>query len=404
MIRRIGYGNSTNIWQDRWIPFHFDGRPLTPRADQGVNLVSDLMSELGQWNEALIRETFIPVDAVAILRTPVRLQEEDRWAWEPEKHGEYTVKSAYRKLADAQSQDDLVQPQGSEDASWRRIWNLDVPPKVRVFWWRVLHEFLPAKAILNRRHVEPLAFCDLCGAEQETIKHVLTECTMAKLFWKEMKRLTGAKLPTLHPQFWAADILSSNVCSDKERSLFTIGMYALWTQRNQRRHGESAPPIRVVVQWAADLAHDLWLVTQQKKPVKQTAVQQQWRPPPEGWHKCNVDAAFGANTSQGATGIILRSDDGNFCGGRAQWYPHGLDALTMEAIACRDGLQLAREKGVTRLQVETDCQQLTKMWTLGGNQRSYIVPIIRDIIDLSSGFLAFTLLYVPRTCNRSPIY
>lgn len=72
MIRRIGDGNSTNIWLDRWIPMHFDARPLTPMNDQEVNMVSDLMTESGCWNEELIREIFIPVDAHAILSIPAR--------------------------------------------------------------------------------------------------------------------------------------------------------------------------------------------------------------------------------------------------------------------------------------------------------------------------------------------
>jgi hypothetical protein len=150
MIRRIGDGNLTNIWRDRWIPMHFDARSLTPGDGQEVTMVSDLLTESGNWNEELICGTFIPVDANAILRTPVRPQEEDWWAWELEKHGEYSVRSAYRKLAADQMQGDLLQTQGSGDLSWKRIWKFEVPPKVRMFWWRVLHEFLPAKAILHQ--------------------------------------------------------------------------------------------------------------------------------------------------------------------------------------------------------------------------------------------------------------
>lgn len=72
MIKRIGDGASTNIWQDGWIPMHFDARPPTPGDGQEVNLVSDLLNADGQWNEELINETFFPVDANAILRIPLR--------------------------------------------------------------------------------------------------------------------------------------------------------------------------------------------------------------------------------------------------------------------------------------------------------------------------------------------
>jgi hypothetical protein len=107
------------------------------------------MTEVGQWDEGVIRATFIPIDANAILRIPLRSQDEDWWALDLEKHGEYTVKSAYRKLESPHSN----QASASTDDSWKQIWSLKVPPKVKVFWWRVLHEFIPAKDILHHRHI-----------------------------------------------------------------------------------------------------------------------------------------------------------------------------------------------------------------------------------------------------------
>lgn len=130
----------------------------------------------------LVRSIFIPVDATAILRIPVQPQEDDWWAWDLEKYGEYSVKSAYRKLVDMKRNADGMLPGGSGDESWKRTWNLQVPPKVKVFWWRVLHEFIPAKEILNGRHIEPVAFCDSFGADPESILHVLANCTLAKMF------------------------------------------------------------------------------------------------------------------------------------------------------------------------------------------------------------------------------
>ena len=109
-------------------------------------MVSALMTDSGHWNEELIRETFIPVDAAVILQIPLRSQvDEDCWAWEPEKHGMYSVKTAYQKLEQDQQKAALPVQGCSGEQFWKEIWKLSVPPKVRVFWWRVLHEFLPAK-------------------------------------------------------------------------------------------------------------------------------------------------------------------------------------------------------------------------------------------------------------------
>lgn len=98
LIRGIGNGTLTDIWRDRWIPEHFDARPITPGDGQTLTMVSELITDSGAWNEELIRDTFLLIDANTILRIPIRQQDEDWWAWEPEKHGVYSVKSAYRKL------------------------------------------------------------------------------------------------------------------------------------------------------------------------------------------------------------------------------------------------------------------------------------------------------------------
>ena len=117
LIRRIGNGKQTNIWRDRWIPAHFDARPITPGDGQALTMVSELMTESGVWNEVLIREVFLPIDARAILKIPIRQQDEDWWAWELEKHGNYSVKSAYRKLYAMNGRGDEEMPSGSHDDS-----------------------------------------------------------------------------------------------------------------------------------------------------------------------------------------------------------------------------------------------------------------------------------------------
>lgn len=264
LIRRIGNGETTNIWSDRWLSDHFSGRPITPKDDQEVATVAELLTASGQWNEELIRTIFFPVDAEAILRTPTRLQQCDMWAWEPERHGHYSAKSAYRIVENAKARPDTDEAAGSGDESWKKLWKLSVPPKVRVFWWRVIHEFLPAKHILHRRHVEPIANCEVCGADQESIRHVLLDCTTAKAFWNRTKETTGIKIPVLHPDTWARDLLFDTCGKEQERCVLITSMYALWTLRNNRRH-EEAWPVNVAVQWAYDTAFDLWQLCHKPK-------------------------------------------------------------------------------------------------------------------------------------------
>ena len=72
LIQRIGDGGTTRIWQDRWIPDHFEGRPIVAPEIPQVQVVADLMTPSGAWNVELIKQSFAAVDAHAILSTPAK--------------------------------------------------------------------------------------------------------------------------------------------------------------------------------------------------------------------------------------------------------------------------------------------------------------------------------------------
>jgi hypothetical protein len=61
------------------------------------------------------------------------------------------------------------------------------------------------------RHIEPTAFCDVCGADNESIRQVLIECTIAKQFWREVKLLARSKLPELHLTYLGDGYLPARV-------------------------------------------------------------------------------------------------------------------------------------------------------------------------------------------------
>jgi hypothetical protein len=100
----------------------------------------------------------------------------------------YSVRSAYKLLYSRQQQrDDMVTASTSAIDTWRQIWKLDVPPKVKIYWWRVVRGFLPAKHVLYKKHVESVPTYDTCGNQEQSIKHVLMECTIAGSFWSRQR-------------------------------------------------------------------------------------------------------------------------------------------------------------------------------------------------------------------------
>jgi hypothetical protein len=82
------------------------------------------------------------------------------------------------------------------------------------------------------------------------------------VFWQQVKAFTGVKLPILHPMTWARDIVDLAVLTAKDAAVILCGMWAVWTARNKRRHGEEVMPVGVSVRWATDTVFDLcsWLI------------------------------------------------------------------------------------------------------------------------------------------------
>lgn len=177
------------------------------------------------------------------------------------------------------------------------------------------------------------------------------------------------------------------------------GMWALWMARNDRRHGQETVPLKCSVQWAADTAFDLWQAAQSApaKPVPTT--REKWSPPPSGWTKCNVDAAFNGSDHSASSGLILRDSEGRPSGGGAKWYEHSLSATAAEARACCDGLRLAQDRGIQKVILETDCQVLICLWNSRAAQRSEIAPLLDEMEELSRSFQDFKFCFVSRTCN-----
>jgi hypothetical protein len=59
LVWRVGNGEKINIWHDPWIPNEATRRSVTPRGQNVLNKVSDLINpNTGEWDEELVRDMF----------------------------------------------------------------------------------------------------------------------------------------------------------------------------------------------------------------------------------------------------------------------------------------------------------------------------------------------------------
>jgi uncharacterized protein YjiS (DUF1127 family) len=61
----------------------------------------------------------------------------------------------------------------------------------------------------------------------------------------------------------------------------------------------------------------------------------------------------------------------------------------MEALAVRDGVKLANDLGIPRIEVETDASEVVKLWNERRQGRSELCSILQEIEELSSNMEFF---------------
>lgn len=144
----IGNGESMDVCTDRWIPRTILFKVISPRPSYIIACkVRDLIDSANVcWNESLVRSLLLPCDADIVLNMPLYdVWPQDQLLWHYSSNGLFSVRSAYHVILGDRFMDGC----GSslvDNRIWRTIWNLEVPPRIRLFGWRVCWGILPTRS------------------------------------------------------------------------------------------------------------------------------------------------------------------------------------------------------------------------------------------------------------------
>jgi hypothetical protein len=186
MIWRIGDGVGLNIWTDPWLPRDAMRRLITLRRTTLLTEVADLMDPAsGSWDVQLVRDVFWEEDAEVILARPVHEGRPNTLAWHFDKHRIFSVKSAYKVgRADNLRNRSIAGAQGGSSnvvkGSWKDLWKIRCPHKIKHFLWRFTHNSHPLKCNLVRRGMKIDTRCPVCGQMSEDGGHLFFKCHLAK--------------------------------------------------------------------------------------------------------------------------------------------------------------------------------------------------------------------------------
>ena len=125
-----------------------------------------------------------------IMRIPIsRRGFEDFASWPHGKFGVYTVRSAYN-LARTEKFFSKRCAQGhgecsdlsSQTISWKSIWAVNSPEKMKIIHCHMAHDCLPTGFLLKHRNITADERCVFCGRSKH-VEHVFRFCPFARSVW-----------------------------------------------------------------------------------------------------------------------------------------------------------------------------------------------------------------------------
>lgn len=178
---RLGNGNSSLWYEDSSGEGKLVTRvPFVKIADTNVKLRNLIRGRTCCLDQLY---TMLPDDAKeSLLGIEPRLVDtrEDGWGWEASNTGKYTVNEAFNKL---NSQD---KGERSASRSWRWVWRLRVPEKVRVFVWIMLQGGLQTNANRSRCGMAVSPACSWCSSLVEDTMNCLRDCPHSREIWSRL--------------------------------------------------------------------------------------------------------------------------------------------------------------------------------------------------------------------------
>ncbi|XP_024007284.1 uncharacterized protein LOC112083487 [Eutrema salsugineum] len=136
----------------------------------------------------------------------------------------------------------------SPKVSWvKDVWFTHHTPKFSFITWLALHNRLATGVRMQAWNANISATCVFCRHPLETREHLFFSCNFSTTIWRSLAE--GILLQDYNADWNGIVHLISTPCHPRVKSflikyLFQAVLYAIWKERNDRRHG--SPPITAV--------------------------------------------------------------------------------------------------------------------------------------------------------------
>uniref|UniRef100_A0A803PD31 Uncharacterized protein n=1 Tax=Cannabis sativa TaxID=3483 RepID=A0A803PD31_CANSA len=397
---KVGNGCSIRTLQDPWIP-EIKFPCLRSNDMPHVNTISFFIDDQGFWNRDKLYHYFDDFSASSILKVPIGgLQRDDTLVWNHEASGIFSVKSAYH-LANSASLPPSSSNPSFFTAWWKTLWNLNLPPKVKNFSWRVYHHILPVAINLFLRKTIPHPCCSICRNPTETVTHALLDCPRAAKIWKASP-LRSFYVSNQHVDVKKFMLNGFDQLSKENLILLLTTMWAIWNFRNKKLFANSNMAPVDVVAWINSFISDYQEAVcnvKRYRTVQTLHVSGIEKTVPQNCYRLNMDAALCAEQSKLGFGAVIKDWRGNLVAGLSIPTAGNFQPLMAEALALRAGLIWCHHIKIPLAVVETDSKLLVDKVHGQKSDLSALSDVVEDIRSSLSLFPNVGLRHVNRKLN-----
>ncbi|XP_058774294.1 uncharacterized protein LOC131648560 [Vicia villosa] len=193
-----------------------------------------------------------------------------------------------------------------------------------------------------------------------------------------------------------------DICSKESREVagrFAVMLDGIWKNRNDYVwHNEQEEASALGLK--SNYVWNEWFQAQERMAGNASSNHVlEWSPPPVGWLKCNVDAAFNNNNGTTNRGWCVRNHFGNFIYAGTAWDPGTLLVFEAEALALKEAILGAISSNLEFVIFESDSQIVTQAVHSNKKGNSEFCLIIDYICSLLRSFKNFEVKFVKRQAN-----
>jgi len=191
----------------------------------------------------------------------------------------------------------------------------------------------------------------------------------------------------------------SELNADQSGLLVTL-IWGLWTIRNRWVFEKKRASVGISLERLVDNWRRYVTAMEEKKVKNRGRVTgtAEWKTPPRGVLKVNVDASIGRGGKRGI-GVIVRNSRGEIRMAACKRIHAEWEVDTAEAYAVLYGLQTCWEAGYRRIELETDSKIVADAMNRKTQLQNYTSVFIQDALVQGDRFDAVSFSHVRRSAN-----